>query len=102
MWRTAMQAGGRGSAWSPVEGDGLPGGRLGLAVKLLIPLAVVVGLYLLIATPTLPNERQRTSAAPPAAVATPQRTTGAGGQAPPAAAPATSAPPRPAGAATPA
>jgi LysM repeat protein len=90
-----MQAGGRDNAWSPEEGDGLPGARLVRTVQVLILFGVVVGVYLLIASPTLPNERERTSAAPPAS--TPQRGTGVSGQGQPQA-PAASAPPQQSGA----
>ena len=46
------------------QGDGLPGVWLVRGVMIALGLAFVVGLYLLFAPPTLPNERERTSAAP--------------------------------------
>ncbi len=63
------------------HGDGLPGVRLVRGVMIALGLASIAGLYLLAAPPTLPNERERTSAAPQPTVVnrgappTPQPTT---------------------------
>jgi LysM repeat protein len=61
------------------EGDGLPDARLVRGVMALIALGVLVGVVLLAWSPTLPNERQRTSAAPAATPA--NRATGQTGAA---------------------
>jgi hypothetical protein len=51
---------------SPV-GDGLPGARLVRVVLALLGIGVALGIVLLLWTPALPNEQERTSAAPPPA-----------------------------------
>lgn len=49
------------------RGDGLPDTRLVRGAGFALVAALLVGIYLLIATPTLSHERERTSAAPPPA-----------------------------------
>lgn len=50
-------------------GDGLPGVWLVRGVTGVLVFGVVLGVYLLIGTPTLPNEQERTGAAAPTAPA---------------------------------
>lgn len=80
--------------------DGLPSVWLVRGVQLTLVAAGLIGLYLLLAPPTLPNERQRTAAAPPSATVPPpvaRPGTGAASPAPATAVPAPSASPRVAG-----
>ena len=76
-------------------GDGLPGGRLVLAVQLLLGLGLALGVIWLFWAPVLPHERERTSA-------TPRATPAGGGVAPAPGTPAVAPSPAPAAAASPA
>jgi LysM repeat protein len=92
---------GRGTGVGPVS-DGLPGVWLVRGAQIALVAALLLGLYLLVATPTLSHERRRTAAAPPPTVVAPAGArTGSPPAAPaPGAAPAPPAPP-PAAARTP-
>lgn len=71
--------------------DGLPGTRLVQGAMIVLVLGAVLGIYLLIAPPTLPYERERTGGAPPPGTSAPGDGRPSGGSAP-AAAPGTAAP----------
>ncbi|MGH2586225.1 MAG: LysM peptidoglycan-binding domain-containing protein [Dehalococcoidia bacterium] len=77
--------------------DGLPSMQLFRGVAIALAAAVVLGVLLLLVTPTLPNEDERTSAAAPTSVTGPRD----GGATPAATAPAGEATGTPAPGATP-
>jgi LysM repeat protein len=55
-----------------VHDDGLPSTQLFRGVMIALAAAVVLGVLVLVVTPTLPNENERTSAAAPTNVAGPR------------------------------
>jgi LysM repeat protein len=59
--------------------DGLPDSRFVRGALLAFGVAFALGVYLLIAPPTLPHERERTGGAPPPATAVPGARSGGGG-----------------------
>jgi hypothetical protein len=65
-----------------VASDGLPGGSVLRAAIVAFGIALIVAVYLLVAPPTLPNERDRTGAAAPSASPAPGGARPSGGSTP--------------------